>query len=87
MEIDFSEQSNLSQNKILCKQCNKEIAEFINDEMNPGFLECYKAGNIPVPNMGWLCSFECAEKCEIENGIKFMRTSKGTIDYYEGDID
>lgn len=82
----FSDPSTFKQDKIICQQCSKEITEVINDEMNPSFIECYKAGNIPVPNFGWLCSFECAEKYEVENSIKFMRTSQGTIDYYEGEI-
>lgn len=64
----------------------KKIADVVNDEMVPDFITCYKNGNIPVPNFGWLCSFECAEKLEKERNIQFMRTPDGRIDYYEGEI-
>ena len=72
---------------VSCRYCGKKIADFINDKMVPGPETCYKNGNIPVPNFGWLCSFECAEKIEKELDIKFMRTPEGKIDYYEGEFD
>ena len=72
--------------KVTCQYCGKEIAKFVNDEMVPSPVVCYKNGNIPVPNFGWLCSFECAEKLEKEYKVQFIRTVDGRIDYYEGDF-
>jgi len=68
---------------VICSYCKKTIAEFINDKMIPDPETCYKNGKIPVPNFGWLCSFECAEKIEKKLDIKFMRTPEGKIDYYQ----
>lgn len=87
MKFVVSEHSKLPPSeKVKCKCCEKVIAEFVNYEMIPNQETCYKSGNIPVPNFGWLCSFECAEKLEKKLDIKFMRTTDGRIDYYEGEI-
>jgi len=87
MAIEISEHSKIPDpNNVTCQYCGKEIAKFVNDEMVPGPVICYKNGNIPVPNFGWLCSFECAENFEKEHNVKFMRTVDGRIDYYEGEF-
>jgi len=67
---------------VKCKSCDKIIAELINDEMVPTPEECYRNGNVPVPNMGWLCSQECANDLEKKYDIKFARTKEGKVDYY-----
>jgi hypothetical protein len=50
--------------------------------MVPSAEECYKKGNVPIPNFGWFCSQDCADKYEIEYDIKFARTKEGKVDYY-----
>lgn len=84
MKLVFTEHSKFPQDKTVCRYCGKKIADVINDKMVPDFATCHKNGNIPVPNFGWLCSLECAEKLEKEWEIKFDRTADGRIDYYEG---
>jgi hypothetical protein len=84
MKIVFTKNSKQPDDKVICQSCKKTIANLVNDKLVPSFEECYKQGNIPVPNFGWLCSYECAVKFEIENDINFMRTSEGKIDYYKG---
>jgi hypothetical protein len=69
-----------------CQFCNKTIARVINDKMIPSAEECYKHGNVPVPNFGWFCSQDCATEYEGQYDIKFSRTPKGTVDYYAGDF-
>ena len=65
-----------------CQNCNKKIAEFIDDKMVPSPAECHKEGNVPVPNFGWFCSQDCAGQYEKKYDIRFARTKEGKIDYY-----
>jgi len=86
MKIVVREHSKLPADKVTCACCGKKIADIVGDDMIPDFQTCYKNGNIPVPNFGWLCSMDCAEKLEKDCDIQFLRTKKGKIDYYEGEI-
>jgi len=72
------------QNKefVNCSQCGKVIAELQDDGMNPKAEDCYKSGNVPVPNFGWFCSQECAVEYEKSHDVRFARTIDGRIDYY-----
>ena len=65
-----------------CQFCNKTIAVFKNDIMIPSPEECYKNGNVPIPNFGWFCSQKCALDYEIKFDIKFGKADDGKIDYY-----
>lgn len=67
---------------IKCQFCDKEIARLVNYNMNPSPEQCYKSGNIPVPNFGWFCSQDCATKYEQKFEIHFQHNSDGKIDYY-----
>ena len=71
---------------LTCAYCDKKIADYINDELVPDFVTLYKQGKDPVPNMGWLCSEECALSFEKKHDVKFSRTASGKIDYYENEI-
>jgi|GEM_PF-3038038 len=71
---------------ITCLYCEKLIAQSIDGEMVPSHIECYKAGNVPVPNAGWLCSQECATAFEVKYNVTFQRTKHGKVDYYEGEV-
>ena len=51
--------------------------------MEPTAEQCYSAGNVPVPNLGWFCSQACAVAFEGKNGVKFERNQNGEINYYE----
>lgn len=66
-----------------CAFCNKTIAIFQSDVMIPSVEECYKEGNVPIPNFGWFCSQSCAFKYEEQSGIMFQKTEYGIIDYYK----
>lgn len=75
--------SSLSDDKFCrCQYCGKIIAEIISDDMVPSADECYKKGNVPIPNFGWFCSQDCVNKYEAEYDIKFARTKEGKVDYY-----
>ena len=65
-----------------CQFCDTTIAEFKNDIMIPLAEECYKRGNVPVPNFGWFCSQKCALDYEIKFDIRFDKTNDGKVDYY-----
>lgn len=69
-----------------CQFCGKTIAQLMNDGMVPSAEECYKRGNVPVPNFGWFCSQDCATKYEERNDIKFSRAQDGRVDYYKDDF-
>jgi hypothetical protein len=71
-----------NQEFVTCRKCRKVIAELAESGMNPSAEECYKAGNIPIPNFGWFCSQECALEFEKQHDVKFARTSEGRINYY-----
>ena len=73
-------------NNCRCSYCGKIIAQITEDSMIPSFVECYKTGAVPVPNFGWLCSQNCANKYEEKYHIKFGRTKEGKVDYYYGEI-
>jgi len=66
-----------------CQYCGVVIANIISDKMVPSPEECYSNGNVPVPNFGWFCSQDCANKYETEYDIKFARTEEGKVDYYK----
>jgi hypothetical protein len=68
---------------VTCQNCGKTIAELQDDGMKPKAEECYRLGNVPVPNFGWLCSQECALAYEKSHDVKFARTIDGRIDYYQ----
>ena len=75
--------TSLSDNKYCrCENCGKTIAEIKEDRLVPSFEECYKSGNVPVPNFGWLCSQNCATEFEKSHDVKFDRTKDGKVDYY-----
>jgi hypothetical protein len=65
-----------------CLNCNKIIAHFINEAMSPSPEDCYRAGNVPVPNCGWFCSQECVNQFGQKHNIKFDRDENGFVDYY-----
>ncbi|WP_153800113.1 hypothetical protein [Foetidibacter luteolus] len=65
-----------------CQFCDTIVAKLTEDAMIPSAEECYKSGNVPVPNFGWFCSQDCATKYEKKYDIKFARTSDGKVDYY-----
>lgn len=65
-----------------CQCCNKTIAEIKHDEMIPSAEDCYKSGNVPVPNFGWFCSQACALDFETKFDVSFAKTKEGRIDYY-----
>lgn len=67
---------------VKCKNCERIIAELIEDAMVPAAEDCYKMGNVSVPNMGWLCSQKCANEFEKKYDITFDRTKDGKVDYY-----
>ena len=75
--------SQMDDETVKCQFCNKRIASFVDDNMIPDAEECYKSGNVPIPNFGWFCSQDCAVKYELAFDIKFGRTQDGTIDYYK----
>lgn len=83
-KVVFTEHSKQSDDIIVCQSCSKKLADYINHTPIPSFKELYKSGAVPVPNLGWLCSQECAERFEKQIDIQFARDSKGTIDYYNG---
>jgi len=87
MKIVFTEHANLPNDKINCEYCGQTISGLINGEYFPNLKECYKNGNVPVPNFGWLCSQKCADKFEKDNDINFMRNQDGKIDYYNGNLE
>jgi hypothetical protein len=65
-----------------CQFCDTTIAAFKNDIMIPSTEECYKNGNVPIPNFGWFCSQKCALDYEAKFDIRFEKTGSGKIDYY-----
>ena len=71
-----------SKEYVKCQNCGKVIAELIEDRMMPTPEDCYKSGNVPVPNMGWLCFQECANEFEKRYDVTFARTKDGKVDYY-----
>lgn len=85
MQFVATDPSKFPEDRVACRRCRKTIALILDDQMVPSPEECYLAGNIPIPNFGWLCSRECAERIESEWGIKFSRNSAGEIDYYKDD--
>jgi hypothetical protein len=87
MKIVYTEHSKQPTDRMICQCCGKTLATIDNDIPTPSFLECYNSGNIPVPNFGWICSQDCAEKFEKEHNIKFARTAEGKIDYYNGKLE
>jgi hypothetical protein len=70
------------ESSVRCEYCKKSIAKFSDDIMTPSHEECYKSGNVPVPNFGWFCSQSCGLKFEEKYGVRFGRTKDGIIDYY-----
>lgn len=78
--------SKLEEDKLCrCQYCGVVIAEINPAGMVPPAEECYRRGNVPVPNFGWLCSQDCADKFEKEYDVKFARTMEGKVDYYKSD--
>ena len=80
--VKFIKLSSSNNSSIKCEFCEKEIAQILNDEMTPSPEDCYKKGNVPIPNLGWLCSQICATDFEKKFEIKFSRTHEGIVDYY-----
>lgn len=65
-----------------CQFCDTTIAEFKHDIMIPSAEECYKKGNVPIPNFGWFCSQKCALDYETKFDVNFNKTTEGKVDYY-----
>ena len=79
-EISIS--ASIDDNSCNCNYCGAMIAKIISESMVPSAEECYMRGNVPIPNFGWFCSQNCANKYEVEFKITFARTKEGKIDYY-----
>jgi hypothetical protein len=87
-KIVFTDHSKQRKDILFCQCCSKKLADYTNDEIPvPSYVELYAGGAIPVPNFGWICSQQCAEKYEKETGITFGRTIEGKIDYYNGKLE
>lgn len=67
---------------VKCQFCTKVIASLVDGVMIPSAAKCYHSGNVPVPNFGWFCSQDCAEKYEMKEDVRFSRNKDGEIDYY-----
>lgn len=83
-KIVFTEHSKQRDDIVFCQSCHKKLADYVNEIPTPSFNKLYKSGAIPVPNFGWICSQECAEKLEKQIDIQFQRDLEGKIDYYNG---
>jgi hypothetical protein len=70
------------EDNLQCQFCDKVIAKQTASTMAPSPEECYKSGNVPIPNFGWFCSQDCATAYEKKYDIKFARTIDGKVDYY-----
>jgi hypothetical protein len=81
-KIRFLKKSFSNGKFVKCEFCGNVIAEIINDDMVPSAENCHAAGKVPVPNLGWFCSQECAVKFEGKYDTTFYRTQDGKIDYY-----
>jgi hypothetical protein len=86
-QIILTEHSKQRHDIVFCQSCDKKLANYVNDQPIPSFKELYEGGAIPVPNFGWICSQECAERLEKKCGIQFARVSGGKIDYYNGSLE
>lgn len=75
---------NKQEDNCKCQFCDTIIATLTEDAMIPSAEECYKNGNVPIPNLGWFCSQDCATNYEKKYDINFARTKDGKIDYYVG---
>ena len=84
--VKFLKNSASDESNVRCEYCKKVIAKNSEVGLTPSFEDCYKMGNVPIPNFGWLCSQECAIKFEEKNDIKFGRTKDGIVDYYFGEL-
>ncbi len=82
MTVKFVAISRSDDNFCKCKHCGVIIAKITSDNLIPSFEEYYQKGNVPVPNFGWFCSQDCANRYEKEKDIKFARTKNGKVDYY-----
>jgi hypothetical protein len=87
MKIVSSHHANESEKELSCQCCGKKIVDIENGMPLISYKDLYKKGNIPIPNFGWMCSQDCAERFEKENDIKFARTEDGKIDYYDGSLE
>lgn len=67
---------------VKCKNCGKVMAELTEEGMEPKAEDCYNMGNVPVPNMGWLCNQKCVNEFEKKYEITFERSKDGKVDYY-----
>jgi hypothetical protein len=85
-KIVFNGHSDQQQDILFCQSCRKKIADYVNDIPVPDYATLYNAGNIPIPNFGWICSQSCAQEFEKENRVKFQKNSSGKIDYYSGNF-
>ena len=87
MKIVVNTMENFPTDAVVCQCCRKKLTDIVNDCPVIPYTELYKSGCIPVPNFGWICSQECAERFEREAHVKFARTEKGKIDYYNGSLE
>lgn len=87
VKIVITERSKQGKDILFCQSCEKKLADITDDRLVPSGQELYKAGTIPVPNFGWLCSQQCGEKFEKETGVTFQRNIEGKIDYYNGSLE
>jgi hypothetical protein len=69
---------------ILCAMCEKLLALYNapTDDFTPSIEQIYSEGAVPVPNFGWVCSQDCAEKYSQKFNASFARNKDGKVDYY-----
>ncbi len=65
-----------------CLYCHSIIASVTEEMMTPSPEECYTNSRVPIPNLGWFCSQDCALWFEKKHNVTFARTTEGKIDYY-----
>ena len=68
--------------QIECLQCGILITEYNEDVDDSYFQGLHNNGAVPVPNLGWFCSQNCALDFEMQHNVVFQRNSDGIVDYY-----
>ena len=70
--------------EIRCLQCEKILSVFEKgtNAFVPSCEKLFADGNVPVPNCGWFCSQECANKWVSEKNVRFQRDQSGNVSYY-----
>ena len=77
--------SNGDRKAIDCLFCGKTLATYNqgSQQAQPTAEDMYQSGKVPVPNLGWFCSQECASKFEKMAKVHFQRNKDGNVDYYK----